>query len=719
MGVFDQHQAKLASSAIDPEVARERGYVTADTKTALHRHGFSPAQCEVMRDGAEALVVPLWNVIGDRAGAQMRPDEPRWIKGKLAKYETQSRLKMLVDVPPRVRPHLGDPARPLFVTEGPLKADSMVSAGLDAIALLGVWNWRGTNDDGGKVALADWEEIHLPGRQIYLVFDSDIMLKEEVHAALARFGAYLKLRGADVAYVYLPSPAGEKVGVDDFLAAGNTAADVVALAASELRKPPGAPSREEEVVDTFEDVPHEPGHRVLDDVVGLLDRYVAWPMVEQRDAVALWITHTYLLDVFDSTPRLALLSPEKQCGKTRVLELVELLAHRARLTVSMSPAYMYRAIEDHRPVLLVDEIDTIFGSKQKDETNQALRGLINAGFRDGATVGRMVGEGAAQVPADFAVFAPVAMAGIGDCLPDTVLDRSVVVRMRRRAPGESVHQLRRRRAIIETAPLARRVAAWCHRTAEALDGADPAMPAGITDRPADTWEPLLAVSDAAGGDWPARARAACLALNKVRADADDSSGEKLLGDIRVIFGEAATDRMFSAAIVEVLNGIEEAPWAGWHRGAGFTSRDLARLLRGFDIRSTQLRIGAESKKGYYFTDFEDAWRRYPTHTPAPPPDSETTETTETPLASHVSDVAAVSLPEGNNGSSSTSGGHVGHLWCPCDQCGQAVLLDPGPRRTGKHVWPACRLTPGCSGRHREPADPNPGELGPLDPETTF
>jgi hypothetical protein len=344
---------------------------------------------------------------------------------------------------------------------------------------------------------------------------------------------------------------------------------------------------------------------VLDAVATLLDRYVAWPMVEQRDAVALWIAHTYLLDVFDSTPRLALLSPEKQCGKTRVLELVELLARRAELTVSMSAPYMYRAIEDYRPTMLVDEVDTVFGSKQKDEANQAQKGIINSGFREGATVGRMVGEGAAMVPTRFAVFAPVAMAGIGDCLPDTVIDRSVVIRMRRRSPGETIQPLRRRRAVIELAPLARRIAAWCHRTAEALDGVEPVMPLGITDRPADTWEPLLAMADAAGGDWPDRARAACVALNKVRVDSDDSIGVKLLADIRTVLA----DRMSSADLAEKLAAIEESPWGDWY-GKAIDARWLARKLKPFGIGPKVVRIGETTPRGYDVEDFHDAWARY-------------------------------------------------------------------------------------------------------------
>src|SRR5690606_24847191 len=303
----------------------------------------------------------------------------------------------------------------------------------DAVALLGVWGWRGTNDEGGKVALAAFEVIALNGRQVYVAFESDVMLKPQVHAAMERLSGFLKLRGADVAYIYLPAEAGRKVGADDFLAAGNTAADLIALAIPELRRPPGEPEPKVEQVDTFDDVPDEPGHQVLDDIAAFLDRYVAWPSKAQRDAVAIWIVHTYVFDAFDQNPRLAVLSSQKQCGKTRVMELVKFLARNARVHLSMSPAYMFRIIELEAPTLLVDEVDTIFGTKSKNDANEDLRGLLNGGWERGAPVGRVVGEGAGMVPKDFATFAPVALAGIGDCLPDTLMSRSVVIRMGRRA----------------------------------------------------------------------------------------------------------------------------------------------------------------------------------------------------------------------------------------------------------------------------------------------
>lgn len=230
--LLPHHAELLAASAIDPEVARERGYRSADTKAALTRLGFGSAQAL-----APALVVPLWGVTGEVAGYQARPDEPRSKDGRIVKYESPAKQRMVLDVHPRVRPHLGDPSRLLFVTEGARKADAAVSAGLDCVGLSGVWAWRGTNDEGGKVALAAWETVALNGRRVVIAFDSDVMLNPKVHDALGRLGSFLEGRGAEVAYAYLPSgPGGEKVGLDDFLAVGHSVDDLLALVTRELRR---------------------------------------------------------------------------------------------------------------------------------------------------------------------------------------------------------------------------------------------------------------------------------------------------------------------------------------------------------------------------------------------------------------------------------------------------------------------------------------------------
>ena len=231
-----RHRKLLDNRAISEQVASERGCYTEPISPNLAALGFGPRQ---RRPG---FVIPLHSVRGTIGGYQLRPDEPRSVKGKIAKYETcqatapgQPGFAMMIDVPPKCRPTLGDPKIPLWVTEGVLKADAAASAGLCCIDLLGVWNWRGTNEQGGKTALADWELIALNGRLVYLAFDSDLLQKHQVRAALLRLKALLESRGAIVKIVLLPAAEnGAKVGIDDYLAAGHTTDELRALAVDRL-----------------------------------------------------------------------------------------------------------------------------------------------------------------------------------------------------------------------------------------------------------------------------------------------------------------------------------------------------------------------------------------------------------------------------------------------------------------------------------------------------
>jgi hypothetical protein len=225
--LLPHHAELLAASAISEAVAAARGYRSVTEKAELHRLGFTERQARV-----SALLLPVWNVTGKIALYQARPDEPRLANGKTVKYETVAGSRMTIDVPPSVRHQLGDPSIPLWITEGIRKADAAVSAGLCCIALLGVWSWRGTNSLGGKVALPDWESIALNDRVVYVAFDSDVMTKPAVSQALERLKAFLENRHAKVKLIYLPvGTAGAKVGLDDYLAAGHTVEDLLALAA--------------------------------------------------------------------------------------------------------------------------------------------------------------------------------------------------------------------------------------------------------------------------------------------------------------------------------------------------------------------------------------------------------------------------------------------------------------------------------------------------------
>ena len=236
--LLPQHQAMLSASGICADVAAERGYQSITVKAELKRLGFSDQQ-----QGVPTLLVPIHGVAGGVALFHHRPDQPRIDKkGKIVKYEFPSGSRMAIDVPPRILGKVRHPHVPLFITEGVKKADAAISIGLCCIALIGTWNWRGTNERGGKTALPDWEGIALKDaddapRQVYIVYDSDVMLKLEVHQALVRLSAFLKQRGASVAYIYLPhGEDGSKVGLDDYLAAGHTKEELLSHASATLRE---------------------------------------------------------------------------------------------------------------------------------------------------------------------------------------------------------------------------------------------------------------------------------------------------------------------------------------------------------------------------------------------------------------------------------------------------------------------------------------------------
>ena len=213
--ILPQHAALLKASAIPPEVARARGYVSVDTKKRLENLGFERYQRSV-----PGLLIPARRADGSVWGYQYRPDEPRTTKaGTVIKYETPKGQRNGIDIPPGARDAADDPSVLLLVTEGARKADAAVSAGIACVSLNGVDGWRGTNGKGGKLAVADWNDIALNGRRIVLAFDSDVRVKPGVRAALGRLAGYLPTRDATVEYLHLHDEGDSKTGLDDYLAA--------------------------------------------------------------------------------------------------------------------------------------------------------------------------------------------------------------------------------------------------------------------------------------------------------------------------------------------------------------------------------------------------------------------------------------------------------------------------------------------------------------------
>jgi hypothetical protein len=180
-----------------------------------------------------ALLIPIHPVQGD-VTYQIRPDNPRVMKGEKVRYETPARQPNRIDAHPFIKKHLGDPSVRLFITEGVRKADALVSKDECCIALLGVWNWKGTNAAGGKTVLPDFDDIAWNDRKVYIVFDSDARTKPGVQRATVRLKDVLGNRGADVHGIRLPAARdGSKQGLDDYLAAGHTVDDLMELVETE------------------------------------------------------------------------------------------------------------------------------------------------------------------------------------------------------------------------------------------------------------------------------------------------------------------------------------------------------------------------------------------------------------------------------------------------------------------------------------------------------
>ncbi len=344
------------------------------------------------------------------------------------------------------------------------------------------------------------------------------------------------------------------------------------------------------------------GSVILDAIEGFLRRFIAYPSDDACIAHALWIAHTHTMDEWESTPRLAFLSPEPASGKTRALEITETLVPNPVEAVNVTPAYLFRKVSDPKgsPTVLFDEIDTIFGPRAKE--HEEIRGLLNAGHRRGATAGRCVVQGKIIVTEELPAYCAVALAGLGN-LPGTILTRSIVVRMRRRAPGEEVDSYRRRLHADDGNRIRDDLNTWTTRTTFALLD----MPDGIEDRDADVWEPLLAIADAAGGDWPQKARVAAVALVAQSKETSPSLGVRLLADCRSVFGD--DDALHTSTLIERLVAMEEAPW-GDLRGKAITSRTLSRYLKPYGVESKNTRIGDLVLKGYTIESFHDAWKRY-------------------------------------------------------------------------------------------------------------
>ncbi len=354
-------------------------------------------------------------------------------------------------------------------------------------------------------------------------------------------------------------------------------------------------------------------HGYLEAITTFFQKFVAFTSDHQAVAIALWVAMAWLVESFDIAPILAITSAEKQSGKTRTLDVLELLVPHPVRMVLPSEAVTYTILSQRpRPTLLLDEADAVFGPRNADRY-EGLRAILNSGHGRGSPVPRVKLDGRRREVEWFDVFGPKVVAGIGD-LPDTVADRAIPIRLRRRRHDEHVARFRQHDAEAEAESIR-------FPDDVGLMAGEPDVPDELPDRAADGWEPLILIADTAGGTWPDAARRAAIALS-ARVVMTPTAGTRLLGDIKDAFAEAtylATDDL-----LQILHDLEDAPWGEWY-GKPMSAMALAKQLKPYGIGPRQERMGDQRKRGYYAADFQDAWSRY-----LPPQEAETGVTDEQP-----------------------------------------------------------------------------------------
>jgi len=562
-------------------------------------------------------------------------------EGHKQKYHQNANTRPYLYIPPSVKTLLSNPSKPLGIVEGEKKTLRANQEGIDAIGIGGLWSWLYNREP-----LPEFDSIAFAGREVNIYPDSDVWVRPDLLQAVYALGMELHERGARVYIAQItPGPKGERRGFDDIeqieLDPQKCIMWMIYLSIKDQSfirpKEWYKKWKEEKKVEKDESLQGQPIHKredkpwhdsvngghLLDAITTVIRRYVVLPE-EAAHAIALWIVQTYCIERMTCLPILAVTSATKREGKTTLLEIITAIVAKPAPTSNISPAALFRMIEAWQPTLICDEMD------QQFKVNDDLRILMNASHtRALAFVFRVVGK--ELEPRSFNVFGSKAVGLIGK-LPGTMSDRSVEIRMRRKAKGERTTRREGAKLEQECSPIRSQIARWLKDNAEEIAEERAFTPIILDDRAADNWRGLFAIALAAGFPWPERAQKAALSLSEIRGE-DVEFGEELLYDLRTILGEK--EKMFTSAILVGLIEMEERPWPTSRKEQlPINSHQLAGILKGFKIKSRDIRIGDDNFKGYYREGaMQKAFDTYldPVKPDTPPPQSEGHE--ETPAQS--------------------------------------------------------------------------------------
>jgi putative DNA primase/helicase len=355
------------------------------------------------------------------------------------------------------------------------------------------------------------------------------------------------------------------------------------------------------------------GAALLDDIAAAVCRFMILPKLGDIIA-ALWVVHTYLLDLQLVSPRLQISAPDSECGKSTLLDVIHALVRRPQWAVNLTPAVTFRLVDRFQPTILLDEADATL------PTYEDLRSILDSGHHPRGEVPRLVGD--EYEPRGFRTYGAVAFALIGRLSGKlrTLDSRSIVIRLTRKRANQIVESFDVNRSPAELLPLKRRILRWVQDNRHAI--ADARVSTPLSNRRADNWRILLQIAEVAGDDWPKRALAAAAAP----AELAQSQLEELLSDIGGIFAANEADVVVvdkgdwfinSTRLAEALAAIDGHSWAEYDRsGKPLTANKLAKLLKRVDIIPQQ--NSACDARGYHFRDFDEAFKTY---TPASTGDS--------------------------------------------------------------------------------------------------
>lgn len=385
----------------------------------------------------------------------------------------------------------------------------------------------------------------------------------------------------------------------------------------------------------------------LDRIETFIKRFLILPTESDYTVFTLWIAHTHFMHKLKTTPRLALISPEFGCGKSRSLEVLQTLCFQGLTLAHQTRSYLMRKVEDitaisgKPPTLLIDEIDTVFRSKI-DESSEALRAFANTGYRIGGIYGITEGD-RKKTPTEFKTFAPMALAGKGEVLPESVMTRAIVIRLQKRMGAEEIEDfLEDELVALQADSFREELQNWADYCAEDISFIRPEM--SVKDREREVWLPLFKVAYLAGEEWIKKAEVALANYQKDKSEDSLPRERELLGDVWNIFQKADKERIKSSHVVIALTGLEDSEWNTYNYGKPISEKALAKKLRTYGIRPIQMRFeDGQNARGYLRNEVAVAVRRYLDpllpNTPATTATSETLPTLTLNSVAHVSHVS--------------------------------------------------------------------------------